>query len=449
MVTPCSIVSAGYNSCVMNVEYKNTKYLAKGFTINNINFMNYNCFREICTTKKLIHPNIISNYGVIVDNYNVYILLEEADSMLVTLLINNVFDNIVDRKRLLTDISSGLKYLHTNNISHCDLSPNNIVSVNGIFKIIDFGNAIKGHRFNTYLQPTPYIATFDKPQHIKVDIWALGCISYMVFFNELPFYGTDKTSQLYEISKYISKKREDINDNLDKNNSDCGVIHNMLEVDSVKREKIYFDKLFNCNVRLIKTDRNVYKYDVPLMWKIKLVGYLINIKVNNLKCENIYLTLLNSYKIKCSSYESYILNTICMFWLSFRLTTNDNIYIVNLKDWLKMCGYMNYMSNDELVELLKNIMINIDWNFDDRNILDCISTRNIDECTIREDSLILYMDISTCRINEDNKYNQLLAYYYSKIHNPVSHNLSNIIATLDRINPEFLTNIKKFVKKNT
>jgi hypothetical protein len=59
------------------------------------------------------------------------------------------------------------------------------------------------------------------------------------------------------------------------------------------------------------------------------------------------------------------------------------------------------------------------------------------------------MDISTCRINEDNKYNQLLAYYYSKIHNPVSHNLSNIIATLDRINPEFLTNIKKFVKKNT
>lgn len=447
MIMHHSIVSMGYNSCIMNVEYKNTRYVAKGFTINNINFMNCNCFREICTTKKLIHPNIIRNYGVIVDNNNVYVLLEKADCVLVELFSSNVFDNIIDREKLLTDVSSGLKYLHNNNISHCDLSPNNIVNVNGVYKIIDFGNATKGHRFNTYLQPTPYIATFDKPQHIKVDIWALGCISYMIFFNVLPFYGTDKISQSYEITQYIIKKREDIDKNLAENNSECGLIHNMLEVNSVKRKKVYFDKLFNCNARLVKTNRNVYQYDVPLTWKIKLVEYLMSIKVNNLKCENIYITLLNSYKIKFSSYESYILNTVCMFWLSFKLTTNDDIYIIDLKEWLKMCGCKIDMSNDELVELLKNIMISIDWNFDDRNILDCIVTREIDECNIREDSLILYMNISTCRINEDKKYNQLMAYYCSKIHNTVSRNLSNIIGILDRIKPDFLVNIEKFVKK--
>ena len=401
MISPTSVISTRYNSCVMNIAYKNINYLAKGFTINHVDFMNANLLREICTTKKLTHPNIIGNYGVIVENNNVYVLLEKGDQELVQLFTNNTFDNNTDRKKLLADISNGLKYLHTNNISHCDLSLANIVVVNGIYKIIDFGNAIKGHRFNTYIPPTPYIATFDRPQHIKVDIWAVGCILYAAYFGKLPFYGIDKISQTQQISEFVTKKNIRCDDCTDTNNSDIALIHNMLEINSSKRQNIYYEQLRNNKISLVKTNKSRLKYDVPPAWKIQLVEYLIKINVEHTRYENLYLTLINSYKIKSQSFSSYLLNTVCLFWLSFKFTTNNIIYIADLKDWLRRCKYTVRLNNEKLTGILKNIMISIDWEFDDKNILDCISARGIDIHSIREDSLILYMNISTCRMGEE------------------------------------------------
>jgi serine/threonine protein kinase len=444
MITSVNIVNSRHNSSVMNIRYKDVDHVSKMFVINEANFMDANLFREICITKKLKHKNIIGNYGVVVDNYNVYILLERGDCGLIRLIANNVFDNSIDRKRLVSDVSEGLKYLHNNNINHCDLSLNNIMVVNGIYKIIDFGNAIKGHRFNTYLPPTPYIETFDKPSHIKSDIWALGFISHVVYFNKFPFYGRDKLSQLKQISEYIIKRSHTKNV-LYTCNSDHDIINDMLEPNSTIRKQIYL--CANKNTNSLDTNRGKYQYNVHMSWKIRLIESIMNIGIDNIRYDNIYITLLNSYKLKSSSFKMYILNTICIFWLSFKLTANNNIYIADLRDWLVKCGCDNKMCNKKLTNRLKNIMIAIDWDFDDKNVLDCISIRGIDCKTIRIDSLILYMDLSMCRMNEDKKYNQLVKYYHENNHNRVSYNLSIIIDKLDEIKPDFLFNLQKFAEK--
>ena len=445
MITQVSIVNSGYNTTVMNVMYKGHKHLAKKFSINNVNFMNPNLFREICTTRKVKHKNIIANYGIVVDGWDVYILLERGDCGLVKLFINNVFDNNVDRKRLVLDVSDGLKYLHRNNINHCDLSPNNVVVINGVYKIIDFGNAIKGHRFDTYITPTPYIGTRDDPQHIKSDIWALGCMAHMVYFNRLPFYGTDKTSQLEEISRYIAERSDE--DDVNINNIDHIRVNEMLEPDSTARKHIYFGEYCDTNNSLIDSCRDRYRYDVHISWKIKLIECIMSINLNYMRYENIYITLLNSYKLKSMSFQIYILNSICIFWLSFKLTTNYNIHISELGVWLASCRYTGDIRDNTLTDILKEIMMIINWDFDDKNILDCISIRGIDHETIRFDSLILYMDLSMCRMNEDKKYNQLVIYYYGNNHNRVSYNLSVILDKLDKIKPDFIINLQKFAKK--
>ena len=201
MIIPIETLNTGFHGNIVNVLVNNKEFLAKEFTMNKGIFLNNRTFREICTTMKVDHPNCVSNYGIVRNRNNIYLLLEQGDCDCLTLYKNNFFDNNDSINALLCDISKALKYLHEHNISHCDLSMRNIIKKGNVYKIIDFGNAIKGSRFDTYTESTPYIMPYDNPSHITVDIWALGCLSYLLFTKTLPFYGFDHASQAIMISQ--------------------------------------------------------------------------------------------------------------------------------------------------------------------------------------------------------------------------------------------------------
>ena len=87
--------------------------------------------------------------------------------------------------------------MNTKDIVHRDIKPDNILISEGICKIADFG--LSKHSAKTNLT-TSGIGTkyFMAPEMIdsdlggknsKVDIWALGCTAYYMFFFDMPFKG--------------------------------------------------------------------------------------------------------------------------------------------------------------------------------------------------------------------------------------------------------------------
>ena len=105
------------------------------------------------------------------------------------------------KKAYLLQIIDGLGHLHSQNIYHCDLKPENLVIVDEKVKIVDFGCSIyspeslasfKKKCINTTPgYGAPETIDFESPG-LKVlleglDVWALGCVIYFLFTGITPF----------------------------------------------------------------------------------------------------------------------------------------------------------------------------------------------------------------------------------------------------------------------
>ena len=155
------------------------------------------------------HPNLLQTYAVLVDDSNLYILMEYMEGQ--TLLHKNKSDfqkqesplansssskvNQIQRsisaRRTLDQLVRGVQYLHQMGIIHRDIKPSNIFVCQGNhFKLGDFGSA-------TFTKSQEHIGTLDyaapeimlhKQYDKEVDMWSIGCVAYEIFTGRPPFY---------------------------------------------------------------------------------------------------------------------------------------------------------------------------------------------------------------------------------------------------------------------
>ena len=156
---------------------------------------------EMQVLRALDHPNIIKFYGMYRSPTNVHLILEYADGgdLLNRILEKGCYDEI-DGRIIFGQICAGVSYLHSRDICHRDLKPDNVLlTADGTAKISDFGLARHAsqseNNFRTYCGTPHYFA----PEMFKlqkqqvdgygkaVDVWSLGVILYIIVSGKPPF----------------------------------------------------------------------------------------------------------------------------------------------------------------------------------------------------------------------------------------------------------------------
>ena len=205
-----------------------------------IHYMIEDAINEMKTYKAIPkeHPNILSLYQILNDNEKdkTYLIMELAEP-LVTIneetgifTLNNKFDNNKYDEKLIKkwilEIASGLKFLHENNIAHCDIKSDNILlGKDGKLKLSDFGSSLRMNepednilrtQGNIYFFPPELVEDKEKEKksidYKAVDIWDLGISIYTYIFKCLPFMPENREN-IVELFKAITESNFDFNKN--------------------------------------------------------------------------------------------------------------------------------------------------------------------------------------------------------------------------------------------
>ena len=162
----------------------------------------FNLTREGKLLSNLIHPNIIKIYCYYAHENYLYNVMEYAKGGELTQYINNSKEIPEDKiKSIFKQIYDAVKYIHNKNIIHRDLKTNNIVFLDEEktnVAIIDFGisstfcggDVLKAGTLR-YLPPEALEG--NDRNSIKIDMWALGVILYILNFKKFPFDGKNST----------------------------------------------------------------------------------------------------------------------------------------------------------------------------------------------------------------------------------------------------------------
>ncbi len=162
--------------------------------------------QEIDILRKLYHENIVQLLDSFETNSEFCLVTELAQGQLFEILEEDKKLPESEIKRIGQQLVAALFYLHTNNIIHRDIKPQNVlIAAGGIIKLCDFGfaRAIDNKQMITSIKGTPlYMAPEllkEYPYNQKADLWSLGVILYELFVGQPPFYTNNFTTLMNKI----------------------------------------------------------------------------------------------------------------------------------------------------------------------------------------------------------------------------------------------------------
>ncbi|GAA5937608.1 hypothetical protein JCM10213_008409 [Rhodosporidiobolus nylandii] len=150
--------------------------------------------REIEIQSHLAHPNILRLHGYFHDEKRIFLILEFAGKGELYKQLHRAGRFSEKRSsRYIAQMTDALIYLHSKHVIHRDIKPENIlIGVNGELKIGDFGWSVHapGNRRSTLCGTLDYLPPemVENREHTdKVDLWALGVLTYEFLCGAPPF----------------------------------------------------------------------------------------------------------------------------------------------------------------------------------------------------------------------------------------------------------------------
>ncbi|RSH91012.1 spindle assembly checkpoint kinase [Saitozyma podzolica] len=160
--------------------------------------------REIEIQQNLRHPNILRLYGYFHDSKRIFLILEFAakGELYKQLSKYGKFDE-KRSSRYIAQMADALSYLHKKHVIHRDIKPENLlIGLKGELKIGDFGWSVHApsDRRQTLCGTLDYLPPEmieGKEHNAKVDLWALGVLTYEFLVGSPPFEDLSGHSATY------------------------------------------------------------------------------------------------------------------------------------------------------------------------------------------------------------------------------------------------------------
>jgi len=160
--------------------------------------------REIALMKLMDHLNVIRLYETFIDQKTLYLVMEICDGgeLFETLVQKDMFSES-EAAITMQQLLRGVHHMHERKVIHRDLKPENLMLQgkgeikDQVLKIIDLGLAIQftpGVPLTSqcgtpvYMSPEQVLGGYDE----RCDLWACGCIMYILLSGCLPFDGDDE-----------------------------------------------------------------------------------------------------------------------------------------------------------------------------------------------------------------------------------------------------------------
>lgn len=154
---------------------------------------------EVSILQNISHCGVVNLERMFETSEKIYVIMEKLKGDMLEMILSSPRGRLSERvtKFLITQILIALKHLHSKNIVHCDLKPENVLlSSDSEFpqvKLCDFGFArIIGEKsFRRSVVGTPaYLAPEvlrNKGYNRSLDMWSVGVIIYVSLSGTFPF----------------------------------------------------------------------------------------------------------------------------------------------------------------------------------------------------------------------------------------------------------------------
>ncbi|XP_069750179.1 serine/threonine-protein kinase D3-like isoform X2 [Narcine bancroftii] len=168
---------------------------------------------EAIILQELQHPGVVNLDAVFKDPDRVFVVMEKLRGDMLEMILSSERSRLPERlaRFLTTQILKALHYLHSKNIVHCDLKPENVLLASDDpypqVKLCDFGFArIIGEKSfrRSVVGTAAYLAPEvlqNKAYNRALDMWAVGVIVYVCLSGTFPFNeDEDITDQIHNAS---------------------------------------------------------------------------------------------------------------------------------------------------------------------------------------------------------------------------------------------------------